>query len=141
MKEALINVNVSILSTLEKLRSANKIISLISNADSIDCKYWNQSPLSNLFDYTVFSCDVGLMKPDIRIYEYVMDGLNATASECIYVGDGGSNELDGARKAGMQTVFTEFLVRKDNIKRHKLIMDSDFHIVNFEELFDIVQGI
>ncbi len=107
MKSALQNVSIDIINTLKCLKEKNIKLGLISNADIIDCKYWNQSQLSSLFDDMIFSCHVGMLKPDRKIYELAMKRLNVLPSESMFVGDGGSNELYGAKSVGMKTVFTE----------------------------------
>ena len=53
---------------------------------------------------TVFSCAVGVKKPDPRIYRIATDRLKVKPQECLYIGDGSSHELTGAFKAGMNPV-------------------------------------
>ena len=93
MRNALQNVSKEILDVLQALKSRGIKIGLISNADVIDCKYWSQSLLFQYFDDAVFSCNVGLLKPDKQIYELAMQRLNVLPEQCLFVGDGGSNEL------------------------------------------------
>ena len=45
-----------------------------------------------------------MKKPDICIYEEALKRLGIDPGDCIFVGDGGSNELVGARKAGMKAI-------------------------------------
>lgn len=136
MKAALQNVSGEILNTLEMLKERNFKIGLISNADVIDCKYWSQSQLSSYFDDAVFSCNVGFLKPDKRIYELAMKKLEVFPNECLFVGDGGSNELYGARLTGMKTVFTEALENKSDDKRNSIMKYADYHIKQFSEVLN-----
>ena len=55
MKNALQSVSEEILDVLQKLKAMDIKLGLISNADVIDCKYWNQSPLCQYFNDAVFS--------------------------------------------------------------------------------------
>lgn len=135
MKNALQAVSEEILEVLQKLNLMGIKLSLISNADRIDCKYWNQSPLSQYFNDAVFSCDVGALKPDRQIYELAMRHLNVFSEQCLFVGDGGSNELFGAKSAGMRTVFSEVLETKVNEQRESIIKYADYHISRMNELF------
>ena len=57
------------------------------------------------------SCDVKLKKPDIRIYELCAGKLNVKPEECLYVGDGGSNELSAAITAGMKPLQATWYLR------------------------------
>lgn len=133
MKNALQLVPEEILWGLERLKAMDIKLGLISNADMIDCKYWNQSPLCEYFHDAVFSCNVGVLKPDREIYELAMLRLNVLPNQCLFVGDGGSNELYGAKSAGMKTVFSEILETKT--RELKETIDADYHINHMDELF------
>ena len=63
-----------------------------------------QSRLYPCFDLIVLSYEAGLQKPDSRIYQKAADLLGAAPGQCLFVGDGGSNELEGAGNAGMKAV-------------------------------------
>lgn len=134
MKRAMLNVDNKVLNTIKQLYDKRIKIGLISNSDIIDSKYWEESPLAKFFDLAVFSCNVGIMKPDTKIYETAMSLLDIDPKESIFVGDGGSDELCGAKKAGMKTVFTEYLEHKPLDKGEKIKLYADFHIDKFDEL-------
>lgn len=138
MKRALENVSDEIVDVLKKIKTKGIKIGLISNADVIDCKYWYQTELGSMFDDVIFSCNVGMLKPDKKIYDLAMQHLNVLPSECIFVGDGGSNELYGAKTAGMKTVFTEAIEVKTELKRACIMEHADYYIKNFAELLNCV---
>lgn len=50
---------------------------------------------------------MGFCKPDPRIYELATFELRVAASSCLYVGDGGHDELGGATRAGMTAVLLQ----------------------------------
>jgi putative hydrolase of the HAD superfamily len=84
--------------TLEKLREKNKKIGLISNADVTEIAAWQRSPIASYFDSVIFSCDVGYIKPEKEIYEICLKQLSEKPLDCVFIGDGGSHELAGAKK-------------------------------------------
>jgi len=90
---------------LTTLRSHHFQVGLISDCSNDIPLVWDDSPLANLFDTVVFSCTVGLKKPDPRIYELAISRLNVSPGQCIFIGDGGSRELTGASQLGMQAVL------------------------------------
>ena len=141
MKAALNNVSEDILEVLRALKAKGVKLGLISNADVIDCKYWQQSPLAMLFDDVIFSCDVGILKPDREIYELAMANLKVKPNECMFVGDGGSNELKGARTVGMKTVFTEAFDVKCDERRAQILKHTDYHIKEFKEISHLLKSI
>lgn len=77
---------------------------------------------------------MGLLKPDRQIYELAMQRLNVYPEQCLFVGDGGSNELCGAKTAGMGTVFSEMLETKNAEQRKSIIKYADYHIRHMNEL-------
>ena len=139
MKKALTEIHPDILFTLKQLKEKGFKLCLISNADIIDKKYWDISPLAQLFDDVLFSCDVGMVKPDKKIYQLAMERMDATADKCFFIGDGGSNELYGAKYCGISTILTEFLTVKDTATRDKILKSADYVISDFKEIIDIVK--
>ena len=134
MKRALFTIDNKILETLKKLRNKSLKVGLISNADIIDSKYWDESPLAEFFDAVIFSCNVGIMKPNTEIYKIAMDMLGICPNESIFIGDGGSDELYGAKRAGMRTIFTEYLECKPSDKIERIKLYTDYQIDSFDEL-------
>ena len=65
---------------------------------------WAASPLAPLVDGAVFSAVEGMQKPDRRMYELACERLAVAPGRCLYVGDGNSDELNGAVSAGMRAV-------------------------------------
>ncbi|MDD4972251.1 MAG: HAD family hydrolase [Paludibacter sp.] len=89
------------ISLLTEIKKNGYKIGIVSDS-SIDVPiFWHKIPFCSLVDKIVFSCLVGFKKPDPRIYRLVTDFLNVDPKNCIYVGDGGSQELSGAFKVGM----------------------------------------
>jgi putative hydrolase of the HAD superfamily len=106
IRSSLFGVEPKNLGLLTKLRERGVKTALVSNADVIDTRYWKESPLAACFDVTIFSCDAGILKPDPRIYRLALEGIGLPASACLYVGDGGHEELQGAKEAGLTTALT-----------------------------------
>ncbi len=64
--------------------------------------------LADAFDVIVLSCEVGIVKPDPRIYQLALDELKLTAGEVVFIDDFQRN-IEGARRAGMQAIlFKDF---------------------------------
>lgn len=93
-----------ILPMLSELKDSGIKIGLISNCFSEEAKLIRESELYPYFDAICLSYEQGIIKPDKEIYYRCMEKLGVTAEECLYVGDGGSQELETARSLGMQAV-------------------------------------
>jgi putative hydrolase of the HAD superfamily len=92
------------LETLAELRRRGHRLGLISVCSQDVPHVWDQTPLAGTLDELVFSCDVGVSKPDPRIYEIACERLEVEPADCLFVGDGANNELPGAERVGMAAV-------------------------------------
>ncbi|NLE07979.1 MAG: HAD-IA family hydrolase [Dehalococcoidales bacterium] len=92
---------------LEALRERGIKTALISNCSPNAEELWHETPFPPLFDVTVFSSSAGYKKPDSRIYKLALDKLGKKPGDCIFVGDGDSNELTGAREIGILPVMIQ----------------------------------
>ena len=92
------------LETLAELRRRGHLLGLISVCSQDVPHVWDETPLAGALDELVFSCDVGLSKPDPRIYEIACERLGVEPGECLFVGDGANDELPGAERVGMAAV-------------------------------------
>ncbi len=86
---------------LQYLRDQHLKIGLISNCTEEEVRGWHDSKLAMYFDQVTFSYEAGVAKPDERIYKVACDKLGVHPNESIFIGDGGSDELQGAFHVGM----------------------------------------
>jgi putative hydrolase of the HAD superfamily len=91
--------------TLRELRTRGRRVGLITVCSEDVPDVWSETPFADLFDATVFSCSVGLRKPDPRIYRLACEELGVEPEEAMFVGDGANDELAGAERVGMRAVL------------------------------------
>jgi putative hydrolase of the HAD superfamily len=91
-------------STVRAVRDAGYKIGLISDCVHELPAIWPSLPIAPHFDAMVFSVEAGTRKPHPDMYTTITRALGVEPSACLYVGDGGSNELTGAQLAGMSAV-------------------------------------
>lgn len=135
MRRALLTIPESTKKTLEALKRQGKKLGLLSNADASEIADWNESPIASCFDSVVFSCEVGFVKPERQIYEISLKQLKVKPQDALFVGDGGSRELEGAKELGITAVFIAGIIRElwpDKIEARKKL--ADYYIENLEEL-------
>lgn len=111
-REELRDIPPSNVAVLRQLRAEGLRLGLVSNADALEAAPFPGCPLDGLFDVVTFSCDVGCAKPARRIYERTLGALGVRPEEAVFVGDGGSQELRGAREVGLATVMMTGVVRE-----------------------------
>lgn len=110
-------VNPDVYQLLDHLKTMGLRLAIISNCSSEEVKVIRQSKIYKYFDQVVLSYEVKMQKPDIRIYKRGADLLGVAASECIFIGDGGSNELEGAKMAGMKAIQAKWYTNQLPHKR------------------------
>jgi len=134
---ALLDVPSETTAVLETLRARGKKLGLISNADAVEVAAWDRSPLAQRFDAAILSCRVGVVKPEPEIYALCLERLDVGPHEAIYVGDGSSFELQGARAAGMTTVLMTGIIQDlwpERVEERKA--HADFVIERLSQLVD-----
>lgn len=94
---------------LSQLKSLGYKTGLISDCSAEVPAIWETIPFAGLIDIPIFSCSVGIKKPDPRIYQLSANQLAVKPQECLYIGDGSSRELSGAMQAGMNPVLIRTL--------------------------------
>ena len=93
---------------------------------------WEETAFHGLFDAEVFSCSVGLRKPDPRIYLLALEQLGVEPAEAVFVGDGANDELAGAERVGM----TAILLERDDTE----IEWTGLRVRALPELLDLLEG-
>ncbi len=116
---ALCSIRPGVLEALVKLRKAGFHLALVSNASSGEVSAWPRSPLSEIFDTAVFSCDCGSRKPEPAIYREALARVGCDAREALFVGDGGSDEHLGARALGLESVLMTGYLEKEVIEARR----------------------
>ena len=101
-----------ILDMLNEITTSGIRLGLISNTDGSEVLDWQNSPLARFFKMTLFSHAVGIVKPDPHIYQHACKNLDVAPSDCIFIGDGNSDELRGAAQVGMSPFCAAWFLRQ-----------------------------
>jgi putative hydrolase of the HAD superfamily len=65
----------------------------------------DQLEIRSDFDLIIVSEEAGIKKPDPRIFELALRRLELNPEQCIYIGDHPVNDIEGAAKIGMNTIW------------------------------------
>jgi putative hydrolase of the HAD superfamily len=104
-QEAMFELRPEALGVIGALRNRGFAIGLLSDCTIELPEAWPRLPLAGVVDAAVFSCVERLRKPDARLFLKVAAGLGAGPDQCLYVGDGGGDELAGATAVGMRAIL------------------------------------
>ncbi len=105
-----------ILPMLRSLKERDIRVGLVSNCYFEESDVIRRSVLFPYFDSVCMSCEIGMKKPDRAIFARCMHELSVQPHECLYVGDGGSLELETARLLGMHPLQAVWYL-KDGTKQ------------------------
>ncbi len=104
---------------LQNLKSKYRLF-LLSNTNIIhyhkynqDLKYQYGIELKSLFEKVYYSFDMGMRKPDLEVFKYVIKDSNLKPIETLFVDDSAEN-IESANKLGLKTLFID-VSRGDDI--------------------------
>jgi epoxide hydrolase-like predicted phosphatase len=101
-------MNERLVAQIKRLRQAGYRTGLLSNYTDDARLLWTEVfPFITYFDGLIISAEVGLMKPDFKIYNLAAESIGVKPAEALFIDDFIEN-IEGARRVGMQTIhFTD----------------------------------
>ena len=87
-------------------RTGGRTAFLSNSGPEVMARLRERRPLEARFDVVVISCEVGVSKPDPRIYRLCLDRLGLPAAETLFVDDRADN-IEGAARVGLRTLHWE----------------------------------
>jgi epoxide hydrolase-like predicted phosphatase len=85
------------------LRKKGYKTAVLSDTEKPAMKYFYRQKYK-MFDAKIFSCAVGIKKPDRKIYRLVLQKLKVKPDEAVFIDDR-KDFLDGAKKVGLKTIL------------------------------------
>lgn len=96
-----------VLPALQALRARGLKLTIVSNANGTLCAHVARLGLAAHLDCVLDSCDLGVEKPDPRLFEAALERSGATRETTIHVGDLYEVDVVGARSAGIRGVLLD----------------------------------
>ncbi|TLX71670.1 HAD family phosphatase [Labilibacter sediminis] len=96
---------------LESLKNKYRLF-LLSNTNAIHVKRYSEvlkeklgldNGLSDLFEEVYYSHEVGMKKPDVKIFKYLMEENKLKPSETLFI-DNSIQNIDAAKSLGLKTI-------------------------------------
>ena len=122
--------------TLDHISDQGVKLALVTDCSTAAPELLDESPLGRYFQTRSISAFLGVRKPDALMYTHCLESLGIPAGECMYVGDGNSEELIGARECGLTTVWVD-----NGLQQHwheRFAPDGDHTIHSLEELLPLM---
>jgi putative hydrolase of the HAD superfamily len=91
---------------LDQLAAAGVRLGLVTNGPyDLQCAKLDASELRGYFGAVAISRQVGILKPDPRIFALALDQLGVSAQDSAFVGDTPKTDVVGAHAAGVKAVW------------------------------------
>jgi len=104
---------------LQWLRKRNKLIGLICNTGLTPGfgmrRFLKEQGVAEYFDVAIFSDEVGVRKPDPRIFHLVTEKFRVKPCEVVHVGDNLKSDVWGAKNAGFRAVYFSCEAGRDRL--------------------------
>lgn len=125
-----------VISTLSTLKGKAYKLGVVTDG-SIDSTYeiLMRLGITEFFDVIVVSEEVGIEKPNPKIFQEALIRLNARPSETMIVGDSLERDIKGGKQLGMVTVLIQ---RYQLRKNRETKVEPDYRIQRFDELLEIL---
>jgi putative hydrolase of the HAD superfamily len=93
-------------------------IFLLSNTNTIHIRGFQElvgNDFNSIFEKTYFSCEMGMRKPDVEIFEKVISDHLLLPSETLFIDDS-PQHVEGARQVGLQALHLIDGVRVEDVR-------------------------
>ena len=118
------------LEVLEYLRKKYSLHIITNGFEEVQHRKLASSRLEPYFEHVVTSENVGVKKPDPRIFQYALEKAEARPTESIMIGDNYEADIQGALNVGMRAIMCEFngeLPRED-VTTVKTLLELKEHL-------------
>jgi HAD superfamily hydrolase (TIGR01662 family) len=126
--------------TLQKLTDRGYSMAVVSNTINGTTTYGlERAGIQHFFSFVIQSCDVGVRKPNPRIFEIALSRLCVDSEHVLAVGNSPYFDITEPHHMGMHTVLmrTELSYREPSASR-VLLTEPDFAVDRLEEILAIL---
>lgn len=90
---------------LDYLKDKNYTLGVISNNDGTTEEKCEEVGIKDYFDFIGDSTNLGLIKPDIKIFNYALEKLMLSKEDVIHIGDLFGSDVMGGLNAGIDVIW------------------------------------
>jgi putative hydrolase of the HAD superfamily len=92
---------------LDDLRRDHRIALVTNGAPDVQREKLAGTTLASRFSAIVISAELGIAKPDARIFEHALRALGAEPEGAVVIGDSLTRDVAGARAAGLRSIWVD----------------------------------
>ena len=101
---------------LTELREKGLVLGIVSNWDTRLRSICAGIGLDRLVDFIVISAEVGVRKPDPRIFHAALEQAKVEPGEAVHVGDLPAEDGEGAKRAGVRPLLVDRLKKMTGLE-------------------------
>lgn len=116
---------------LEEFNSKYTYHILSNGFDEIQFTKIESAGIGHYFDQVITSGSAGYRKPEPEIFDYILDKIGTTKTQCVMIGDNPLSDIEGAHRYGMDQVYY-------NVHKKACAVKPTHTINNFDELLSIL---
>jgi putative hydrolase of the HAD superfamily len=125
----------NLFSMLDALKECEYSLGIITNGrGTFQTRAIQGLGIEHYFDEILVSETEGIKKPDIQIFQRALARLGVEANASVFVGDHPQADIEGAKNAGMKTIWKKDLY-------WPVVFEADATIEDLAEIPAIVQGL
>jgi putative hydrolase of the HAD superfamily len=117
------------LEILDYLILKYKLHIITNGFEEVQHKKLKNSGIDHYFSSVTTSEEVGVKKPNPKVFLTALQKANSKAADCIMIGDSLEADILGAKNIGMQTIFYNY--RNESISQKIKTIDSLLEIKNY----------
>jgi putative hydrolase of the HAD superfamily len=101
---SLLSVNAEVLKIVDALKKGGYALAMITNTVKFYSNFMKEQDVYRKFSPMIASYEVGLRKPDPKIYKIALEKLKLKGEDCVFIDDK-EEHLAPAAKLGMKTIL------------------------------------
>jgi putative hydrolase of the HAD superfamily len=118
------------LAVLQRLRQHFRLAIVTNGAPDVQRAKIAGADLAGYFDAIVVSGEVGVGKPDARVFQSALDQLGVGTEQALMIGDNIIRDVWGAQQMGMRGVW----INRDDVAKTRSGVTPDHVIASLDEL-------
>jgi putative hydrolase of the HAD superfamily len=128
-----------VIDTLKLLKNKYKLAIIANVMPSTSASKVNEilrdAQLFDLFEVVLVSSEIGVSKPDPKIFNLALEKMNVKPEEAVMVGNTISTDIFGGNRVGMKTILVQ--PSKDY---HRSDWENPTHTIkSFQELLEVIK--
>jgi len=120
---------------LKNLRKIYRLAIVTNGVPDLQREKLEGAKLAGYFDEVIISGEVGIGKPEPRIFALALDKLDVSPKMVVMVGDSLARDVLGAQQAGLRGIW----INRSGTDSGEDEITPDAQIANLSELHDVIQ--